>query len=149
MWFLGYLSFWGTYTCNWECQTCYCDKFAFSQCDDTELLMHSFNSNFNCKCKTDTLYLKNNETHRFRYTDHPASNEKNYYSGPDSDNGMEDAFKLSLKFGYHNAHDFHKLISNKQKSFGVLHTNICSLQHNFDNLQQLICHLCRYCGRRP
>ena len=45
-------------------------------------------------------------------------------------------------FSYHLTHDFHKLHnknSNKTNNtiFSVLHTNICSLQGNFDNLEQL------------
>ena len=46
-------------------------------------------------------------------------------------------------FSYYLTHDFHKLHkknSNKTNNtnFSVLHTNICSLQGNFDNLEQLL-----------
>ena len=46
-------------------------------------------------------------------------------------------------FSYYLTHEFHKL-HNKNSSetnktkFSVLHTNICSLQGNFDNLEQLL-----------
>ena len=46
-------------------------------------------------------------------------------------------------FSYYLTHDFHKLHkknSNKTNNtnFSVLHTNICSLQGNFNNLEQLL-----------
>ena len=45
-------------------------------------------------------------------------------------------------FEYYSTHDFHKLKHNltvrKSSSLSILHTNICSLQGNFENLELLI-----------
>ena len=49
---------------------------------------------------------------------------------------------VTNNFKYYEVHDFHKLHStalNKNSShFSIFHTNICSLQSNFENLETLI-----------
>ena len=61
------------------------------------------------------------------------------YSYQDPNNHVIDP----TNFSYYLTHEFHKL-HNKNSSktnktkFSVLHTNICSLQGNFDNLEQLL-----------
>ena len=44
---------------------------------------------------------------------------------------------LVPSFKYCQNRKFHKLVKNKNKKniFGVFHSNICSLQANFDNLK--------------
>ena len=37
---------------HWECQTCRQGKFSFTNIDDSELLRSSYNSNFNCSCRS-------------------------------------------------------------------------------------------------
>ena len=53
---------------------------------------------------------------------------------------MIDNFLLQPNFKYYQNHDFHKLIKGLKgnKTFNILHTNIYSLQGNFQNLQNLI-----------
>ena len=53
---------------------------------------------------------------------------------------MTDNFLLQPNFKYYQNHDFHKLIKalKGNKTFSLLHTNIYSLQGNFENLQNLI-----------
>ena len=60
------------------------------------------------------------------------------YSNKDPNDHVID----STNFSYYLTHDFHKLHNKNcsktnSTSFSVLHTNICSLQGNFDNLEQL------------
>ena len=38
----------------WECSTCTNDKFPFSETDDVDIYLDSFNSNWSCGCKTNT-----------------------------------------------------------------------------------------------
>ena len=54
-----------------------------------------------------------------------------------------DNFTLQRNFKVYQNHDFHKMTQNvnKQKDFSVFHTNICSLQGNFEKLQTLITNL--------
>ena len=53
---------------------------------------------------------------------------------------MIDNFLLQPNFKYYQNHDFLKLIKGlkRNKTFSLLHTNIYSLQGNFENLQNLI-----------
>ena len=46
-------------------------------------------------------------------------------------------------FNYYQTHDFHKLAMkiDKRNSFSVLHTNICSLSANLENLEKLLTNL--------
>ena len=64
--------------------------------------------------------------------------ENQNYSNKDSNDHVIDP----TTFSYYLTHDSHKLHnknSNKTNTtFSVLHTNICSLQGNFDNLEQLL-----------
>ena len=58
---------------------------------------------------------------------------------------ITDSFILQPKFKFYQTHEFHKLFNNllENKAFNVFHTNICSRQVNFDNLQSLISNLDR------
>ena len=52
-------------------------------------------------------------------------------------------FDQKLNFNYYQNHQFHKLVNKlpENKTFSLLHTNICSLRGNFGNLQNLITNL--------
>ena len=47
-----------------------------------------------------------------------------------------------MNFNYYETHEFHKLInslkSNKSENFSIFHSNICSIQGNFDKLEILL-----------
>ena len=48
---------------------------------------------------------------------------------------------MQTNFNYYTPHEFHKLlekIPKRNKHFSLLHTNICSLKQNFENLEDLI-----------
>lgn len=122
---------------NWECQNCNKQKFPFALIDNNELLSSSFNSNLNCICNNKENLINNKANMRFKYEIGDFSETENDPSFlPDTN----DTLQLNLSFDYFQSHEFHKFINkiNREKSFGLLHTNICSLQHNFDNLQNLI-----------
>ena len=59
--------------------------------------------------------------------------------GPDS--RIDLTYDINAKCNYYTNHEFHKLTANykskDKKPFSALHTNIQSLMHNFDSLEQL------------
>ena len=45
---------------------------------------------------------------------------------------------LKPNFKYYETHEFHSIKETHDNSFSLLHTNICSLQFNGDNLENLL-----------
>ena len=123
---------------NWECLPCMKIKFPFTDIDLDIVLEQTFNSNFDCKCQTSCSSLTRD--HVFSYSKYVSSlEEKNY--GPDAQNQIDRNMDLQTNFDYYIPHDFHKLIKKlptPNKHFSLLHTNICSLKQNFENLEDLI-----------
>ena len=101
------------------------------------MLSLTFNSNFDCSCKTTQTNNDFNFEH-FHYS-HFIQDKENDIFGPDHENNVDQIFDLNPNFDYYNIHDFHKLIQNQptkiKHSLSLLHTNISSLMHNFDNLE--------------
>lgn len=128
---------------NWECKMCQEEKFPLAQIDNKELLTLSFNSNFDCHCKIGKSQLISSSDHNFKFRSEKHSDQDNFDSFSDPGIELENTFQLSLNFDYFETHQFHKLLKGitMEKSLGILHTNICSLQHNFENLQLLITQL--------
>ena len=129
---------------TWQCRACNKENFPFAEIDDNDLYSLSFNSNFNCKCRLEETYLKNTSEHHFKYEIESLEERKcNSTRHPAFNNDLDNVIQLPLTFDYFQSHEFHKLTHdiNGKNNFGLLHTNICSLQHNFDNLQHLINHL--------
>ena len=124
----------------WECSTCTHDKFPFSQTDDIEIYLDSFNSNWTCGCKIDIKPFINSEDSQSKLT------LTQYTDSNDHDMDFEENFNAyhSIKpnFNYYETHDFH-VMNNKtnDSSFSLFHTNICSLQFNGDNLENLLANL--------
>ena len=46
----------------WECPKCAGDKFPYAELEDDEILLNSFNSNWNCKCKHKNVQLPTDES---------------------------------------------------------------------------------------
>ena len=121
---------------NWECNACLVDKFPFSNMRDEDIVNISYNSLYNCACLTDIHDLEKINFKRFDY--HKYLDSKH---GPDPDNLAEELFNLKPDFDYFSIHDFHKLVNKLPKSknsFSLFHTNIQSLNHNFDDLNILL-----------
>ena len=93
----------------------------------------SFNSNFLCKRQKTTNFVSGSEKYIFNYKVDSERTDKRYNSHIDYSDMMTDSFILQT-------HEFHKLANNlsENKAFTVFHANICSLQANFDILQNLI-----------
>ena len=123
---------------HWECLNCIANKFPFSHIDSDELLQEiSFNSNFDCNCKKTKPFAKNSTKQRLNLS--LGTSDKASDNFPNTNN-VDQHFDMKLSFDYYNIHDFHKLSKkiNDKNSLSLLHTNICSLKGNFENLDLLI-----------
>ena len=65
--------------------------------------------------------------------------DKSFNFGPNDTNKLDDTYDLLPSFKYYQTHELHKLFRKTNKSaFSLLHTNICSLKANFENLEILL-----------
>ena len=119
------------------------DKFPFHSVNNMDIISGSFNSNFSCKCQKTTDFVLGSQKCIFNYKIDSEKTDKLYCSHTDYGNMMTDSFILQPKFKFYQTHKFLKLVNNlsESKAFSVFHTNICFLQANFDNLQNLISNL--------
>ena len=122
---------------HWECVTCMKEKFPLHSLDNREVVKESFISNFDFICQNASNYSQGQEEFVFKYHSGDTKREKQLIDEKDN---MIDNFLLQPNFKYYQNHDFHKLIKGLKgnKTFSLLHTNIYSLQGNFENLKNLI-----------
>ena len=126
----------------WECPHCSQKKFPFMNVEDDELALCTFNSNWNCQCKN-KLVIPNNDNilHQQKLVlnyKNDSSDSNFLLPGEEFDLQFETHYALEPDFKYYDAHDFHKLKDKLTNHFSALHTNICSIQHNGDELFDLI-----------
>ena len=120
---------------HWECQHCRHDRFALHDLSDEDLLSMAHNSNFDCTCKKDTIdVMRKNlilNLTKFKHDDEISD-------GMDPDCNIERAFDMNVDFNYYSVHEFHKLSTKtargRTQPLSIYHTNIQSLNANFDNL---------------
>ena len=112
----------------------------FARIDLDEILEISLNSNFDCKClknhkktqtmNTSTKKLLNLQELNFKKTPKYANSDPNA------------SIANPVNFNYYETHAFHKLKNNlklnKSENFSISHSNICSLQGNFDKVEILL-----------
>ena len=125
----------------WECPQCIGDKFPFTQIENDEIQMNSFNSNWDCNCKNKKAILLNDETvHQMKLVLNYKNDTESFFRSPadEFDFQFESFYALEPKFQYYDTHDFHKLKNKLKNPFSILHTNICSLQHNGNDLYDLL-----------
>ena len=127
---------------KWQCPTCIHQQYPFTDSDDKTLQDLSFNSNKDEVChftsevpideKLKQVLTYSQRTSWHSYT-HPSDND-NFTD--ETDTLFED-FKPNCH--YYEVDQFRKTQSSwNQKSFSILHTNICSLQANIENLEDLL-----------
>ena len=126
-----------TFVCNF----CNKETFPFADIDLRDLIDLSFNSNYVCSCLENNKLKNNSEDFMKKIINLKELNfDKNQnYSNKDPNDHVIDP----TNFDYYLTHDFHKLHNKNSKrtnniNLSVLYTNICSLQGNFDNLEQLL-----------
>ena len=80
---------------------------------------------------------------RFKQLCEESNSDKSYNNNIEENATFMNTFDQKLNFSYYQNHQFHKLVNKlpENKTFSLLHTNICSLQGNFGNLQNLITNL--------
>ena len=125
---------------NSNCQECLAEAFPFARIDLDELLEISFNSNFNYKClkthkQNQTI---NASTKKLLNLQELSFNKNPKYVNSDPNANIADP----MNFSYYETHALHKLKNNlkinKSENFSIFHSNICSLQGNFDKLEILL-----------
>ena len=122
---------------NWECSKCYANKFPLNGIANLELKGDTFNSNMNCPCSVGTISQETNLN--FIFNNNKINDNKSH--GPDPYNNIEAVYNINVSCDYYSLHEFHKLSNkikkSKQLPISILHTNICSLMHNFEALEKL------------
>ena len=122
----------------WECATCLADKFPFEPCDDADLYAETFNSNFTCSsCKTKVIKIDNSEL-KLRLNAKEIVKDNFNPAGEEFDNQYNSQYALDPDFNYYETHEFHTLKAKLKDPFSIIHTNICSLQHNGDHFINLL-----------
>ena len=125
---------------QWLCMYCCDNTFPFNTIKDHVLLSESFNSNVSCPCNDVTKDLTD-----FDCVDEISELNLNKldlnHFHPNSDNDIDHNINFNCNFNYYTTHEFHKLkaklATQYQESFSLMHTNICSLNKNLENLQLL------------
>ena len=123
----------------WNCKSCISKHFPLTDLDDSEVNKLSFDSNFQCKCldKGENTPLDCCET--FKLADTFLPKDSPFIFGPNPN--IDLSYDINANCNYYSNHDFHKLTKSykdkEKKPFTALHTNIESLMHNFDSLEQL------------
>ena len=125
---------------NWYCSSCCENLFPFNSLNNFELIAEGFNSNETCPCTTLTHELNELElTQTISELDFNRLELNDAH--PNSNNDIHENVNLKCNFKYYSTHEFHKL-QNKLKAFkhipfSLIHTNICSVNKNLNNLEIL------------
>ena len=131
---------------SWECGSCttkYLSVLPFEELEEQEIVDLSFNSNFNCKCNSTAISLTKYNNLEQLETCKISLKEYDSLYNSDSDSNLTDF----SNFNYFDNHEFHKLSKKPSFNFkvkqkiGILHTNICSISKNLENLQILTSNL--------
>ena len=123
---------------QWFCVNCANNIFPFNSTNSHDILSDSFNSNELCndasKDLTDYNCLEN-------ITELKLDKLNLNHFHPNADNDIDQNLNFTIDFKYYITHKFHKLSRNFNSNhllfFGLMHTNICSLNKNFNNLEIL------------
>ena len=128
---------------HWECYRCHQEKFPCIDLPDEDLHSLTYNSNFDCTCKTkcDTDSFKIKwilSLAKYRNEDPKRTD------GPDPECNIDQTFDLNVQFDYYDTHKYHKLAKHflrGKEPFSIYHTNIQSLNCNFDSLHRGLANL--------
>ena len=134
-----------TFKGNWQCSACIKTKFAFTDIDNKNLKENSFNSNIllNRKYKSKItieeelkLMLSHSKQSNWHSYSHPNINETFNITSDEIDQ-----FNcIKPNFMYYDVEKFNKLQKSWQNhnKLGIFHTNICSLQANIEDMEDLL-----------
>ena len=129
----------------WECPQCSADKFPFTNIENDEILLNSYNSNWKCLCKEKRAKpLTNEVSHQQKLVlNYKQDTNDSFFRSPEDefDFQFDSYYALEPNFRYYDTHEFHALKDKLSDPFSVLHTNISSLQHNGEELFDLLADL--------
>ena len=119
------------------------DKFPFTAVENKVIVQNTFNSSFSCKSQTSSKYEIGRPEFVFKYRVNDNYHEISYGNIIDNNDAILDNFVLQPNFKYYDNHEFHKLNKHLHQTndFSLFHTNICSLNANFEKLETLISNL--------
>ena len=119
------------------------DKFPFTAVKNKVIVQNSFNSSFSCKSQTSSKYEIGRPEFVFKYRVNDNYHERSYGNIIDNNDAILDNFVLQPNFKYYDDHEFHKLNKHLHQTndFSLFHTNICSLNANFEKLETLASNL--------
>ena len=128
----------------WECPSCAKLKFPFTEIEDEEICLTSFNSNWTCNCGNQQPASSLNDKFNLKALFAKNDDSDNNFictSNNEFDEQFDMNHTLKPDFKYYETHDFHSLKERVKNPFSLLHTNISSLQYNGDNLKLLLTNL--------
>ena len=116
-------------------------NFPFAHISTHEIQCLAFDTNFNYKCQTAVSDLVRDHF-TFSLSSINLRDRPEYNTVKTNEEYFEE-LSLQPDFNYYQTHDFHKLAINldKRNCFGVLHTHICSLSANLENLELFLTNL--------
>ena len=123
---------------NWRCLSCMNNIFPFNKLEDQELKTLSFNSLYDCKCKSNSI-----EEPYFQIIEKLELNKSVHNENSiESNNDIDSQLPSTNDFDYYDTHKFHKLLNNKalniKTNLSIIHTNICSLLKHSEDIDQLL-----------
>ena len=130
----------------WDCQNCVKDMFPFASLSANEIIAMGFNSLMVCACRDRLLHYtlddSSREFYKFKFSVNTDENDNlgdKFYVLLENNNEL-DFMEMNTNFNYYDTHDFHKLSRNNHTGnlFSLFHSNICSLNGNFEKLENLL-----------
>ena len=134
------------YRGNWQCEKCIYSNIPFTMVDNqdlTELLAYNsiveekpkkFQPVVNIEEKVKLMLSYSKQSPWYAYT-HPNEQEHDFFTAE-----FEESMTMRPNFDYYDIDQFRKTkkLWNKNNSLGIFHTNMCSLQANINNLEDLL-----------
>ena len=106
--------------------------------------MSAFNSNWKCGCNKKPVKKTGDEDIQQEklILNYKKDTDSNFTTpGDDFDLQFDTYYALEPKFKYYDTHEFHQLKDKLTNPFSIIHTNICSLQSNGEELYDLVADL--------
>ena len=126
---------------NFSCNTCLSQHFPYQDLTNYDVQKLSFNSLYFCPCLDKSTETETKNCEEFKNTTNLYDCDSIFTHAPDPHNHMDNTLDLNLQCNYYTNHEFHKLAKeiddSRKKPLSLLHSNIESLMHNFDQLDNL------------
>ena len=107
--------------------------------DDDEIHLDAFNSNCKYHSKLKIAEVRKAYQQQKLVINYRSQTDSYFQSpGDEFDNFFNEFQGLEPDFKYYDNQQFHKMKEKLTNPFSILHTNICSLQQNGENLNDLI-----------